>query len=205
MNKKVLIIAVVIVLVFFGVWFVKKENHPVNQEVENKVLKNMHFVTLKTSLGDIQFETYDDDAPETVKNFLDLASKDFYKGIVFHRVIPKFMIQGGDPYCSSKETMNLCGTGGPGYKFEDELNPATESYKKGYVKGVVAMANAGPNTNGSQFFIMLEDTPLPKAYTIFGHVISGQDVVDKIGAVKTGLSDRPLEPVVISEVVVETK
>ena len=119
------------------------------------------------------FETYDADASKTVNNFITLAKKGFYNNIIFHRVIKGFMIQGGDPLGN--------GTGGPGYTFEDELNLSTVSYKAGYKKGVVAMANAGPNTNGSQFFIMLADNPdLPPKYTIFGKVVKGQDVVDQI-------------------------
>ena len=149
-------------------------------------------VTLTTNFGKIQFQTYDADAPKTVKNFADLADKGFYNGLIFHRIIKGFMIQGGDPKGD--------GTGGPGYQFEDELNPETESYRQGYKKGVVAMANAGPNTNGSQFFIMLEDYSLPNNYTIFGKVINGQAVVDKIGEVKTDENDRPLEPVIIQGV-----
>src|SRR3989344_959919 len=131
---------------------------------------------LKTSFGTIRFELYGADAPKTVLNFVSLAGKKFYDGLTFHRVIKGFMIQGGDPYCvdyrldikSEGRGGGPCGAGGPGYKFEDELNPNTESYKAGYKKGVVAMANAGPNTNGSQFFIMLADYPLPNNYTIFG-------------------------------------
>ena len=157
----------------------------------------MHQITLQTNLGDITFDTYDADAPKAVDNFVTLAKKGFYKNLIFHRVIKGFMIQGGDP--------NGNGTGGPGYSFEDELNPATESYKQGYVKGVVAMANAGPNTNGSQFFIMLQDNPLPHNYTIFGKVIAGQNVVDAIGEVKTNGSDKPFDNVTIKGVIVNTK
>lgn len=149
-------------------------------------------VTLETNYGNITIELYRNDAPNTVENFTTLASKGFYNGLIFHRVIKGFMIQGGDP--------NGNGTGGPGYKFNDELNPATASYKAGYKKGVVAMANSGPNTNGSQFFIMHEDYPLPNSYTIFGKVTSGQDVVDKIANVKTGANDKPVSPVTIKSV-----
>ncbi|MBU4351404.1 peptidylprolyl isomerase [Candidatus Parcubacteria bacterium] len=155
----------------------------------------MHVVKLVTNMGEIRIQTYDDDAPKTVENFLSLIEKGFYTNLTFHRVIRGFMIQGGDP--------NGNGTGGPGYKFDDELNPETESYKAGYKKGVVAMANAGPNTNGSQFFIMLEDYPLPNNYTIFGKVIKGQEIVDKIGQVNTSQDDKPLEPVIMESVVVE--
>jgi cyclophilin family peptidyl-prolyl cis-trans isomerase len=156
--------------------------------------KNMHNVTIETNKGVIVFETYDQDAPNTVKNFVELAEKGFYDDVIFHRVIDGFMIQGGDPTGT--------GSGGPGYKFNDELDPNTPSGKEGYKKGVVAMANAGPNTNGSQFFIMLKDTPLPYNYTIFGRVIKGQEVVDAIGKTPTGPNDRPLDDIVMKNVTV---
>ncbi len=156
--------------------------------------KKSHMITIKTNYGTIVFETYDNDAPNTSANFVKLATKGFYDNLTFHRVIKGFMIQGGDP--------NGNGTGGPGYQFADELNPNTPSYKAGYKKGVVAMANAGPNTNGSQFFIMTADYPLPNQYTIFGHVVSGQDVVDKIANVPTGQNDKPISPVKMEKVTV---
>lgn len=154
-------------------------------------------IKVETSMGTFKFRTYDSDAPKTVENFLTLAGKGFYNNLTFHRVVKEFVIQGGDPLGT--------GAGGPGYTFQDELNPNTESYKKGYKKGVVAMANAGPNTNGSQFFVMLEDTPLPHNYTIFGQVIEGQEVVDAIGQVKVGPGDRPLTPVTMKSVTLEKK
>ena len=154
-----------------------------------------HMITIETNYGQIVFETYDSDAPNTVANFVTLAGKGFYNGLTFHRVIKGFMIQGGDPKGD--------GTGGPGYKFADELNPDTASYKAGYKKGVVAMANSGPNTNGSQFFIMTADYPLPNVYTIFGKVVSGQDVVDKIANVATGANDKPVTPVVMKTVIIQ--
>ena len=153
---------------------------------------NMKTATLKTNMGEIVIALYGEDAPKTVLNFETLTKKGFYDGLIFHRVIDGFMIQGGDP--------NGNGTGGPGYVFPDELNSETPSYKEGYEKGVVAMANSGPNTNGSQFFIMLKDTPLPHNYTIFGKVLSGQDVVDAIGAVETDTNDKPFSSVVIESV-----
>jgi cyclophilin family peptidyl-prolyl cis-trans isomerase len=166
-----------------------------NVSTNTSTVKNMsHFVTITTSMGDITFTTYDADAPKTVENFITLANKGFYDGLIFHRVIPQFMIQGGDPTGT--------GMGGPGYKFADELNPETDSYKQGYKKGVVAMANSGPDTNGSQFFIMVADTPLPNNYTIFGKVVSGQDVADAISNVKTNPSDKPLTNVVMEKVTV---
>ncbi len=186
----------------------KSEDAALRQEIETKKnskqqpqklsQKNrMHTITLQTSKGDITFQTYDTDAPKTVENFVSLAQKGYYDNLIFHRVIKGFMIQGGDPKGD--------GTGGHGYTFEDELDSATKSYKQGYKKGVVAMANAGPNTNGSQFFIMLEDYPLPNNYTIFGHVIKGQEVVDSIGVTPTDSSDRPKESVIIKSVTVEAQ
>lgn len=131
---------------------------------------------IHTAKGDIELQLYPEDAPKTVKNFATLAKKGYYNGLTFHRVEPGFVIQGGDP--------NGNGTGGTsifGTKFEDELSPSTQSYKDGYKEGVLAMANSGPNTNGSQFFIMLADNDtLPKNYTIFGKVTKGMDVVKKI-------------------------
>lgn len=158
---------------------------------------NMHTVTIETNKGTIVFETYDADAPKTAQNFIDLANKGFYNGIIFHRVIKDFMIQGGDPTGT--------GTGGPGYKFEDELNPNTPSAKEGYKRGVVAMANSGPNTNGSQFFIMHADYPLPHKYTIFGKVVQGIEVVDVIATTPKNEFDKPLEPVVMRKVTVTDK
>lgn len=133
-------------------------------------------VTIHTAKGDIELQLYPEDAPKTVKNFATLAQKGYYNGLTFHRVEPGFVIQGGDP--------NGDGSGGYsiyGPTFEDELNPETTSYKDGYKEGVLAMANRGPNTNGSQFFIMLaNNSTLPHAYTIFGKVTKGMDVVKKI-------------------------
>ncbi len=163
--------------------------------VSNERKNNMHEITITTNFGDIVFQTYDDDAPKTVDNFVALATKGFYTNVIFHRVIEGFMIQGGDPTGT--------GSGGPGYSFDDELSPDTESAKIGYVRGTVAMANAGPNTNGSQFFIMHTDYPLPHSYTIFGHVVRGQDVVDKIATTKVDSNDRPLSPVTIKKVAVK--
>lgn len=123
-------------------------------------------VTIKTKKGDITFEMFEQEAPKTVSNFVYLAEQKYYDALTFHRVVPNFVIQGGDPVGN--------GTGGPGYKFADE------KVVRNYDQGIVAMANSGPNTNGSQFFIMLDNVPLPKLYTIFGKVTSGMDVVKKI-------------------------
>ncbi|MDE2399963.1 MAG: peptidylprolyl isomerase [Patescibacteria group bacterium] len=159
--------------------------------------------TLHTSMGDIKIEFYNTDAPKTVANFTKLAGSNFYDGVKFHRVIKNFMIQGGDPLSKDDSKMALWGTGGPGYSFADEINPQSDLYKTGYKKGIVAMANSGPNTNGSQFFIMTANYPLPPAYTIFAHVVAGQDVVDKIGLVKTGANDRPIDPITIKSITLQ--
>ena len=127
----------------------------------------MKIATIETDKGTIKFELFEDKAPITAKNFIELAQSEFYNGLTFHRYEPGFVIQGGDPKGD--------GGGGPGYNFADE------SVTREYDRGIVAMANAGPNTNGSQFFIMLGDAPqLPKQYTIFGNVIEGMDIVDQI-------------------------
>ena len=166
--------------------------------------KIMH-ATLTTNLGAFTVEFYPDAAPNTVANFIKLAKSGFYDGTRFHRVIKGFMIQGGDPL--SKDTANQArwGTGDPGYKFDDEIDSKAEPYLTGYKRGVLAMANSGPNTNGSQFFVMHADTGLPPNYTIFGKVTSGMDTVDKIATVATTgyPSDRPLTDVVLEKVVVQ--
>ena len=148
--------------------------------------------TIETDQGTIVIELYKDKAPKTVENFVTLANKGFYNGIIFHRVIPGFMIQTGDPTGT--------GRGGPGYTFADEFGPGL----KHTGAGILSMANAGPNTNGSQFFITLAATPwLDGKHAIFGKVVEGMDVVRKIGKTKTARGDRPVEDVVMEEVTVE--
>ena len=166
-------------------------------EGETAVKNRMHIVTIQTDFGEIRFETFDADAPKTVNNFITLAEKGFYDGLTFHRVISGFMIQGGDP--------NGTGAGGPGYQFEDELNPNTESYKTGYRRGVVAMANAGPNTNGSQFFIITaKETPwLQGKHTIFAKVTGGLDAALAISHVDVGDRDIPKVSVVLERVILK--
>jgi cyclophilin family peptidyl-prolyl cis-trans isomerase len=148
----------------------------------------MSTATLHTNHGAIELELHDDDAPATVANFRKLAGEGFYDSVVFHRVIPDFMIQGGDPTGT--------GSGGPGYTFEDEFNDHPVA------RGALAMANAGPNTNGSQFFIVTADACpwLDGKHTVFGQVTSGMDVVDAISQVETGPGDQPREAVVIERV-----
>jgi cyclophilin family peptidyl-prolyl cis-trans isomerase len=142
----------------------------------------MSTARINTTLGTIELELFDDDAPKTVANFRKLAGEGFYDGIVFHRVIPDFMIQGGCPEGT--------GTGGPGYTFEDETN------QHKIVRGTLAMANAGPDTNGSQFFILTADSApwLDGKHTAFGQVSAGMQVVEAIEGLPTGSQDRPLDP-----------
>jgi cyclophilin family peptidyl-prolyl cis-trans isomerase len=142
--------------------------------------------TIRTSAGDMTAELFPADAPRAVNNFVFLARDGFYNGVIFHRVIPGFMIQGGDPTGT--------GRGGPGYRFDDE--PVNRRYER----GTLAMANAGPNTNGSQFFIMHADYGLPPNYTIFGKLTDGHDVVDKIATASRDSNDRPQQPTTINSV-----
>src|SRR5215218_4916026 len=148
----------------------------------------MSEMTMTTNRGPIVFEMFDEDAPTTVENFRKLAADGFYDGLIFHRVIKEFMIQGGCPEGT--------GTGGPGYTFEDEIN----DHK--VVRGALAMANAGPDTNGSQFFIVTADEApwLDGKHTVFGRVAEGMDAVDAIESTPTGGGDRPVEPQVIERV-----
>jgi peptidyl-prolyl cis-trans isomerase A (cyclophilin A) len=166
------------------------------------------YATLKTSEGDIVCRLFEKEAPKTVKNFVDLAEgkRDWndnvsgkkgpgplYTGTVFHRVIPNFMIQGGDP--------SGTGMGGPGYRFEDETKGSPHKFDK---KGKLAMANAGPNTNGSQFFVTVAPTEwLTGNHTIFGEVIEGQDIADNISNMPRNRQDRPNKEVVLQEVIIE--
>lgn len=158
--------------------------------------KKQYTAVLDTTIGKIKIELYADKTPITISNFVSLAKKGFYNKTIFHRVINGFMIQGGDPKGD--------GTGGPEYRFDDE--PFTGEY----TKGTIAMANAGPNTNGSQFFIMHQDYPLPKNYIIFGMVTEGIDIVDKIATAPvkpspSGENSSPVTPVIVKSVSIEEK
>lgn len=167
-------------------------------ENESKVT---YTAVIKTSLGDIEVELYGDDAPKTVANFVGLSDSGFYNDILFHRIVPGFVIQAGDPKTKDVKLRDMWGTGGGSIynnqTFQDELNPNSPSYKRGYVEGTLAMANRGANTNTSQFFIMLGDVPLPKSYTIFGKVIKGMDVAHAIEKVERDERDAPKTPVKI--------
>ncbi|MBP9773839.1 MAG: peptidylprolyl isomerase [Candidatus Peribacteraceae bacterium] len=164
-----------------------------NSAWDGKMLAGKHTVTIKTDKGDITLALDADAAPKTVTNFVVLAKSGFYNGLTFHRVIPGFMIQGGDP--------NGNGTGGAsiyGPTFDDEIVADSPLYKTGYTAGVIAMANRGMNTNGSQFFIMDKDYPLPPNYTIFGRVTSGQATVTNIANTPRDPNDAPKTPVKFS-------
>ena len=146
----------------------------------------------ETNMGSFEIELFEDKAPITTKNFIDLAEKGFYDGLIFHRVIDGFMIQGGDP--------NGTGTGGPGYTIPDEFHKELKHDSE----GILSMANAGPNTGGSQFFITLAETPwLNNHHSVFGKVVKGMDVVKKIGKVDTDFQDKPLKKVVMEKVTIK--
>lgn len=153
---------------------------------------------IQTNKGTIRFELLEADAPKTTENFITLAEKGYYDGVIFHRVIKGFMIQGGDPTGTGRG-----GESAWGGKFKDEINPSSEVYKRGYKAGTVAMANAGPNTNGSQFFIMHSDYGLPPSYSIFGRVTEGQDIVDAIATSATDRNDKPAAEVKMEKVTIE--
>ena len=160
----------------------------------------MTSATISTELGDIELDLYTESAPKASQNFIDLARKGFYDEVIFHRVIPGFVVQAGDGQHGKKSSLNpsRVGTGGPGYTFADE------PVKGDYVRGSLAMANAGPNTNGSQFFICVADLSgkLPKNYTIFGQVTKGMDVVDKIVNAPRNSRDLPDDPVAMTSVTI---
>ena len=153
---------------------------------------------IQTSMGTIRFELLESEATKTTENFITLAEKGYYDGVIFHRVIKGFMIQGGDPTGTGRGGQSAWGG-----RFDDEINPSSEVYKRGYKAGTVAMANAGPNTNGSQFFIMHADYQLPPNYTIFGRVTEGQEVVNAIALVDRDRNDKPLSDVKMEKVSIE--
>lgn len=223
MSNKI-VISIVIVLIVLGVSFSffkksasnndlnsgsKVSNTDLNVEKQNTQNADVKLVdnqdkkvmqaTIETNKGNIEVE-FGTATPKTVENFTKLAKEGYYDGIKFHRVIKGFMIQAGDPQTKDDSKMALWGTGGPGYKFDDELTG-----KEQYPQGTLAMANAGPNTNGSQFFIVTATpgAPLPPSYTVFGKVTKGMDTALAIENVKTGQADRPIDAVVIKSITVK--
>src|SRR3989338_5509536 len=214
MSKKLLLIGVIITLVALtaltlvilnAIYFAQKKNTVLTEE-DLSSMKTVHAV-FETSLGDIKIKLHHKEVPNTVANFVGLAEgtreftdsfskesvkRPFYDGLIFHRVIPDFMIQGGDPTGT--------GMGGPGYEFPDEFNSALKHDRP----GILSMANSGPNTGGSQFFITLVATPwLDNHHSVFGEVVEGLDVLDKIGKVKTGANDKPVKDVVMEKVYIQ--
>ena len=222
------IIVVVIVLILGGLFFINHKSEKVESEVnkvenysteqgnaipnENEVStevknsninnnkkENIMYATLHTNMGDIKIEFLEEYAPNTVANFKTLAGENFYNGIKFHRVIKGFMIQGGDPLTKDDTKAAVWGTGGPGYKFDDEITEMNSN-----AIGTISMANAGPNTNGSQFFINVANNSfLNDKHTVFGKVVAGMDVVTKIENTPTMPGDRPITPVVIESITLE--
>ncbi len=163
----------------------------INEKKGEQIVKN-RIAVFETNKGTFEVELFEDKAPKTTKNFIDLTEKGFYNGLIFHRVIDGFMIQGGDP--------NGTGTGGPGYTIKDEFHPDLKHDSE----GILSMANAGPNTGGSQFFITLEKTPwLDGHHAVFGKVVKGMDIVKTIGHTETDFQDRPLEDVVITKITIK--
>lgn len=174
-------------------------------EVQNEDLaKTYEGVLMKTNMGDIEIKLYSEESPVTVNNFLNLAKKDFYDGVKFHRVIKNFMVQAGDPLSKDDSMINRWGTGGPGYAIEDEYIVGLSN-----TRGTISMANSGPNTGGSQFFINVvnnsgldwDKEPKTSKHPVFGEVVVGMDIVDKIATVETVSGNKPAEPIIIEDIV----
>jgi peptidylprolyl isomerase len=167
--------------------------------IDTTIMENISKATFKTNQGDIVIELYKEDTPKTVANFVKLTKEGFYDDTKFHRVIKGFMIQGGDPLSKDDSKKSLWGTGGPGYAFADEIHQDNVN-----AKGTIAMANAGPNTNGSQFFINTVDNDfLNTKHTVFGKVVSGMEIVLAIEAAQTEPGDRPIEAMVIESIILQ--
>ena len=191
-----IIVFLVLILIGGGViYFIfmndKEKNDTILPEITDK-----NIAVLQTNFGEIEIEFFTDQAPRTVENFTKLAQENFYDGTKFHRVMKGFMIQGGDPLSKNDEQKMMWGTGGPGYKFEDEIYNGNSN-----ILGTIAMANAGPNTNGSQFFINTANNNfLDQKHTVFGKVIRGMEIVRQIENVAVGAKDVPLEAVVVESI-----
>lgn len=202
-NLWYFVIAVVVILLIIIIPKFMDNTNKKEIELKNKAVSSLNNsydgAVLKTNQGDIVLEFMQSDAPVTINNFIKLAEKEFYNGTKFHRVIENFMIQGGDPLSKDEEMRVQWGTGGPGYTFEDEIHSNNQNNA-----GTVAMANAGPNTNGSQFFINTNNNNfLDDKHTVFAKVVGGMDIVVKISQVEAGPTDQPVEDVIIESVVLE--
>lgn len=192
--KPLLALAVLLTLVLAGCVTTQEppEQPPIIEEDnDQEVIEMTTYAIIETNMGTMKVELFTDKMPVTTKNFIDLTEKGFYNGLVFHRVIKEFMVQGGDP--------NGDGTGGPGYNIKDEFDPSLKHDSA----GILSMANAGPNTGGSQFFITLIPTPwLDGKHAVFGKVVEGQDVLEAIGKVQTGANDRPSTTITMTSVTI---
>lgn len=194
--KKVYIILslILLIILILGVYFLFIQNDKKKEE-EISSSENMTAV-IKTNFGEIKLELFKSDAPKTVENFIKLSKSGFYNGTKFHRVIKEFMIQGGDPLTKDDSLKDSWGTGGPGYKFADEIHANNKN-----LFGTISMANAGPNTNGSQFFINTEDNNfLNSKHTVFGKIVEGMENVKEIENVATEGPDRPVDNVIIEKI-----
>ena len=198
---KKIIFVLFLVILSFGILFAYGELNNIKTNISDKgnyfMSDSIAVAIIKTNMGIIEIELFADKTPKTVENFIGLAEKGYYEGVVFHRVIKDFMLQAGDPTGTGRGGESFWGG-----KFEDEF----VSDLKHDTPGILSMANAGPNTNGSQFFITLVATPwLDGKHTVFGKVINGMDVVYAIGVVKTGAGDKPINTVVMEEVIIEIR
>lgn len=205
--KNSLILIGCILIVLGGVMYTSKKSDKDSIQInQQEVQKNnmqdntqISHAVFHTNKGDIKLELFPQKSPNTVANFVKLAGEGFYNGVKFHRVIKGFMIQGGDPLTKDDSAMDRWGTGGPGYKFADEIDATNHNDV-----GTISMANAGPNTNGSQFFINVNaNNFLDGKHTVFGKVVEGMDVVGAIEQVQTGQNDRPVSPVIIETISIE--
>ncbi|MGI6484655.1 MAG: peptidylprolyl isomerase [Candidatus Dojkabacteria bacterium] len=196
-NGKILLLAVgILVVSVVGLLFLNQSNLTSNIIMDDSTKSNLpnYTATIKTNMGDIEIDLFEKETPKTVENFVKLSKEGFYNGLIFHRVVDGFVIQGGDPEGT--------GRGGPGYQFDDEIT------ERKYTKYSLGMANAGPNTNGSQFFITvgsIQDVNLRNLdgkYTLFGVVTSGKDVVDRIAVVSVDENDKPLTPVKMESITI---
>lgn len=194
--KNKTIVSIILIIITLGALWLFMRNSPNSDTVNNQDNKKTMQATLSTNKGDITIEFFSDRTPNTVANFTKLAEQGFYDGVKFHRVIKGFMIQGGDPLTRDDSKKALWGTGGPGYKFADEI---TGDNKNDI--GTISMANSGPNTNGSQFFInTAANNFLDGKHTVFGKIVSGIEVVKAIENTPTDSSDKPIQPVVINSI-----
>ncbi len=197
MTKHLLLFPLILSLLFLSGVGCKKEAAKTEEGIQPRKEIKRTVATFETNLGTFKIRFFDQDAPQTVQNFVKLAKSGFYDGIKFHRVIKDFMLQTGDPN-SRLDDWSLHGRGGPGYAFDDEIN------QHKLIRGMVAMANSGPNSNGSQFFIVTAKAAswLDGKHTVFGEVVYGMEVIDKIENVKVNKNDHPVEDVVMEKVIV---